>query len=81
MKKTHYIAMSGDHGYLPDHCEVYEDLDSAIDDLACLFAFGEKKYQELKRNRYLELGAKYAAEYCEIEECDCDDMSIHSDSK
>ena len=84
MKKhsIHYIAMSGDHGYLPDHCEVYCCLESAVDDLASLFELGRNRRAELKRNMYLELNSnRDGAEYCEIEECDCDDMSVHSDSE
>ena len=29
---AHFIAMSGDHGYLPDYCSVYDSAEHAAED-------------------------------------------------
>ena len=91
MGKKHYIAMAGLHGYLPQYCDVFPEYDMAVDALASLHNLGRDRKRALKRDGYLELTlyrdeTKFpfipgdGNEYCEIEECDCDDPSIHSDS-
>ena len=79
-RPIHYIAMSGSHGCLPDHCEIYETRDGAIEDLASLFGLGRRRIATLKRYGSLELGRRDGAEYCEVTQCDCDDPAVHSDS-
>jgi len=77
---THYVAMSGDHGYLPDNCEVHESLSGAVDSLAELFGLGRVRKRELRDTRSLELKpSRDGAEYCEIQECNCEDPAVHSD--
>jgi hypothetical protein len=84
----HYIEMSGDHGYLPDHCDVSSDRDSCVESLAQLFDLGRTRKATLKREGYLELtpspvevnqGVTFGAEYCEIVECVCSTPWIHSE--
>jgi len=83
MGRTHYIAMSGDHGYMPDYCDVYPTADSAARGLAQLFELGKTKAAELKRNGYLEFNKRrygwYGAEYASIDACNCDDPGQHSE--
>ena len=91
LTKKHYIAMSGSHGCLPDHCEVFETHADAVSDLAMLFELGRTRKARLRKNSYLELTPSpieardedfgFGAEYCEITECDCDNPAIHSDSE
>jgi hypothetical protein len=86
----HYIAMSGQHGCLPDHCEVFESKKDAVQDLGQLFELGRTRAARLRKDSYLELtpnpieerqGEDFGAEYCEITECDCDNPLVHSDSR
>jgi len=80
MGRTHYIAMSGDHGYMPDYRDVYPTADSAARGLAQLFELGKTKAAELKRYNYLELNKRrYGAQYAEITSCNCDDPGQHSE--
>jgi hypothetical protein len=85
----HYIAMSGMHGCLPDHCEVFETREDAVSDLVFLFDLGRTRTARLRKESYLKLtpsaverrqDVDFGADYCEITECDCDNPSIHSDS-
>ena len=85
----HFIAMSGSHGCLPDHCEVFPTFDAAVADLVSLFELGSVRERRLRSNRYLGLvpspiekrqGVYFGAEYCEIDGCDCDTPNVHSDS-
>ncbi len=79
-KKTHYIAMAGLHGCLPNCCEVYEDYESAVDSMASLHELGKNRKRELKRNGYLELNIhRDGNEYVEIETCDCGNPEEHSE--
>lgn len=81
MGKTHYIAMAGLHGCIPASCEAYPTLDEAVDDLTSLHELGRNRKRELKRNLCLELNLQRDGnEYCEIEECNCDEPEIHCDS-
>jgi hypothetical protein len=87
--KKHYVAMSGMHGCLPDHCEVFETLADAVSNLTQLFELGSTRQARLKKNLYLELELSpveknqdvfFGADYCEIQECTCNDPFVHSDS-
>jgi len=75
---THYIAMAGLHGYLPQLVELCETREEAVDALAQVHELGRDRRRALKRNGYLELNLRRDGnEYAEIEECDCADPSIH----
>ena len=76
----HYIGMAGLHGYLPNYCGSYESYDAAVGGLAEMHDLGERRERALRRDGYLELSLKRDGnEYCEIEECDCDDPARHDD--
>ena len=77
---THFIAMSGTHGCLPDSCEVYDTHADAVEALAAMFELGRTRRTRLYAHRYLELRRADGAEYCEITECDCATPEVHSDS-
>ena len=76
----HYIAMSGTHGCLPDHCQSHTTYDAAVNGLCDLFELGRTRRSRLSRGKYLELTAKDGAEYCEIVSCDCADAESHNDN-
>jgi len=81
MKKTdrHFIGMAGLHGYLPSFCDVFESQEDASEALSQLHDLGIRRARRLKIDGYLELNLKRDGnEYCEIEECNCDDASIHT---
>jgi hypothetical protein len=88
MARKHYVAMGGSRGCLPDYCEVHTTLSDAVEDLARTYVTASKK--ALRQNRYCDLSRSLrhpvfggasgdAAEYCEIQECSCDNPLIHSD--
>ncbi len=67
---THYHAMSGLHGCMPDYSTVCETKKDAVESLADLFELGRDRRRELARNLSLELtNRRDGAEYCEIVEC------------
>jgi len=79
--KTHYIAMAGLHGYMPNMCESHETYEGAVDSLASLHDLGKNRRAELKRNGYIELNLhRDGNEYAEITECDCGDPESHNDN-
>ena len=78
---SHFIAMSGEHGCIPDHCEWYPTFADAVNDLVSLFELGRTRKTNLRKYRSAELGPQFGAEYCEIVECDCNTPEIHSDSE
>jgi hypothetical protein len=71
--QTHYIAMSGEHGCLPDNLEIHSSLRDAVDSMTAMFELSRRKAQELRRTGYLELTPKDGAAYVSINECDCQD--------
>ena len=79
-KHTHYIAMSGQHGCLPDSCNAYEYYESAVNELADMFELGRTRKARLFADRTLELGTDDGAEYCEIAECHCAKPWEHCDA-
>ena len=70
-RTTHYHAMAGLCGCMPnvnDVCETYRD---AVDTLASLHDLGRRRTAELRRDGYLTLKCERDGnEYCEIVECD-----------
>jgi len=78
--ETHYIAMAGLHGCMPNCCEAHDDYESAVESMASLHELGKNRTRELKRDGYLELNIhRDGNEYIEIETCDCPDPTVHSD--
>jgi hypothetical protein len=76
----HYITTSGSRGCLPDNCEAFDYFEDAVSYLSELFDLGYAEEEQLRTDKYLELDhAKYGAEYCDIEWCDCGNISIHQD--
>ena len=77
---THFIAMAGLHGCIPNVCGSFDDLESAVDSMASLHELGKGRRRELKRDAYLELDLhRDGNEYIEITECDCQDPESHND--
>jgi hypothetical protein len=66
---THYHAMSGSHGCMPDNNETYSTPAAAISDLVELFEMSRRQIKELKRNWTIELHPADGAEYAEVTEC------------
>lgn len=73
---THYHAIAGTHGCMPNFntgCETYED---AVSSLAVLHELGRDRRRALRRDSYLELNPKGDGnEYCEIVVCHDDDCA------
>jgi hypothetical protein len=83
--KRHFIAMSGDHGFMPDYCDVFPEYQSAVDSLADMFDLGRTRKARLFANRTLGLVKgigedDFGAQYCEVQTCDCDNPAVHSDN-
>jgi len=79
-KKTHFIGMAGLHGCLPQTCSTYDNYIDAVEGLACIHELGKNRTRQLKRDGYLELNLhRDGNEYCEIEECYCDNPEQHND--
>ena len=77
---THYIAGSGSHGCLYDHCQSYPNISWALEDIRALFGLSRTKLSVLRQNHYLELGEDYGADYAEITECSCGNPEQHNDA-
>ena len=77
---THYIAMAGLHGCLPQYCSSHDTLTNAVDDLADMSELGRDRRRALKRELYLGLNIRRDGnEYLKITECNCSDPSVHND--
>ena len=76
---THYIYGSGEYGCLYDNGPyLAESVEDAIESLACTFDLGRTRKATLRRDRYLDLNPRRdGAEYCEINQCDCDMLDDH----
>lgn len=79
-KHTHYIAMSGMSGCLPDSCNAYETYQEAVDALADMFELGRTRKARLFANNILKLNPKDGADYCEIQICNCSKPWEHCDA-
>lgn len=80
MPRVHYVGTAGVHGYLPNYCDVYLSLESAVDDLAIIHELGRQRTQELRKNLYIELNLRRDGnEYTEIIECNCNEPADHQD--
>ncbi len=74
----HFIAMSGDHGYMPDYCSVYDSAEHAAEGLGCVHELSPRDIRRLANTGYLELGGPEAgASYAEIIGCSCKTPEAH----
>jgi len=80
---THYIAMAGLHGCLPQACEAFDTRTGAVEYLVSLHELEHFTgiRAELKQTGYAELVLhRHGNEYCSVETCNCEDPASHSDS-
>lgn len=67
---THWHAMNGEHGCLPDsndRCDTYAD---AVAVLVSRFELGRRRAADLRRTGYLDLDPRRdGAAYCEVTPC------------
>ena len=78
---THYIAMAGLHGCLPNYCASFETHNDAADSLASVHSLGRKRALVLRRDGYLELNLhRDGNEYAEVEACECTQQEDHNDA-
>ncbi len=67
---THYHAMAGLHGCIPDTSEVCDSYADAVSILASVHELGRNRTRELRRNGYTELNLRRDGnEYAEVAEC------------
>lgn len=80
---THYIAMGGEHGCMPDNCQAYESLEDAIDGLNCIYELEQWQLDNLAEfsggYSSTELTRDQGGAYCEISSCDCDAPWEHAE--
>ena len=77
---THYVAMAGEYGCLPNFCEGFETLSDASAILADIHELGQNRGRALTRDRYIDLDLQRdGAEYAEIIECVCNHPDDHND--
>lgn len=80
--RTHYIAMGGLSGCLPQFCEVFWDRSDAVEYACEIHDLGpySKFRKELKRNGFVYLDVhKHGNEYMEVVECNCCEPWVHSE--
>jgi hypothetical protein len=51
-----------------------------VESLAELHELSVRQRRELKRTGSVELRKNQGAEYCEVSDCDCADVSVHDDN-
>ncbi len=76
---THYIAMNGSHGCLPDSCSAYQYRMDAIDSLVSSLDLTTRQRQELIRMGDVECKPAQGAEYCEVVSCQCSTPWVHDE--
>ncbi|MEI6297620.1 MAG: hypothetical protein WCO84_08370 [bacterium] len=76
---THYIAIGGEHGCMPDNCSAYETKENAIEGLNCIYELSRGQLKELKQYDSTDLNRNQGGAYCEISECDCDSPWEHDE--
>ena len=79
--KSHYIAMSGSYGCIPDNIATFERKADAIYHIICTFelALYGRKADDLRKTGYTDLGGDYGADYAEIVKCNCSNSEIHEE--
>lgn len=73
----HWIAGSGMYGCLYDCCTTHTSVSEAADELVERLELGRGKRALLREAQYADLPATTGADYCEIVECDCADVTQH----
>lgn len=83
---THWIAMGGFHGCLPDFCTACSTKEAAIETLVDLLAYEEdspteEEVRDALNEFEIATFERYpvTADYAEIRECNCDNPSVHCD--
>ena len=77
---VHYTYGNGSYGCLYDSCGATRTYQEAVNYFAQLFELGRTRKATLKRNSRLDLNNhKDGADYCEIQECNCGDISSHQE--
>jgi len=80
---THYIAMGGEHGCMPDNCMAYANLEDAIDGLDDIYELEIWQLDNLKEfsggYSSTELNRDQGGAYCEISSCDCSEPWEHAE--
>ena len=76
---THFIAMGGEHGCLPDNCASYRNLEDAISGLDNIYELSDKQKKELLLYSSTKLDREQGGAYCEVSDCDCDSPWEHEE--
>jgi len=80
--KTHFIAMAGLRGYLPNYCEVFPSGQAALESLIDLHELETdwNRRAELTSDWFVDLDIhEHGNEYAEIVECNCPNPQEHSE--
>ena len=78
-KKPHYVGMAGLHGYMPQYVGSFESHELDVESISQVHELGKRRTAELRRDGYIELNLhRDGNEYCEISECDCNDIDSHN---
>jgi len=85
--QTHYIAMAGLRGTMPNYCSVHPDIYGAVDSLLQICDPHSRKARlvEIERDlhdyHYVDLDLRTDGnEYAEITTCDCNTPWIHDET-
>jgi hypothetical protein len=71
---THFHAIAGMHGYLPNLNEVHESIDEACDSITSVHELGRRRDKKLREDLYIELNLRRDGnEYAEVTACDEED--------
>lgn len=79
MSATHYIGMSGLHGYLPNYTCLTDTVRAAVDDLDSLHELTKAQRASLRKYHSVELTQEQGAEYAEIHTCTCGTPEVHEE--
>ena len=75
---THYIAMAGLHGCMPNFCTSCNTFNDAVEVLADLHELGKTRKKRLHADHCIELNLKRDGnEYAEINSCICSTPEEH----
>src|SRR5262245_4643830 len=78
-ERTHYIAMGGTYGCLPDNCSALEKMSAAVETLTNIYELSQRQQRDLRKFGYSNLKHDQGGDYCEISECQCREPWVHSD--
>lgn len=68
---THFIAMNGASGCIPDSCSTHESFEDAVEYCNDLLELSDEQVEELKETQYVRCTDEQGADYAEISECAC----------